>query len=237
MTMTANNTKTAAVPLSEIAYQQIKTRITSLELKPGKQVDETVISASLDIGRTPVREALFRLAAEELVQVRPGRGFFVRDITLKDLKDLFEALLILERSAVALAARRIDPQVLERLERLNRELGSAWERHDYLQVTLLNSRFHRTVYDATGNAFITSYLNLLQNQSQRLAYICFSAPATIDLAAHAEESIRDHRELIERFRTRDETAAVNVITRHIRLFQKRVSDFTLPSEVDLQLIA
>ena len=229
--------KTSQAPLSEIAYQKIKAQIVSLKLKPGQQIDEAAMAASLAIGRTPIRESLFRLAAEELLQVRPGRGFFVRDITLRDLKDLFEALLILERSAVALAARRIGGKELERLDQLNQQVRNAWQREDYLNVTLINSKFHRAVYEASGNAFINSYLNSLQTQSQRLAFICFSAPATIDLAAHAEESIRDHAELIACFQRKDESAAVAVITRHIKLFQKRVSDFTAPSELDLKLIA
>jgi DNA-binding GntR family transcriptional regulator len=222
---------------SEIAYHQIKDRIISLELKPGQQIDASALIESLEIGRTPVRESLFRLAAEDLLRVRPGGGFVVRDITLKDLKDMFETLLILERSAVALAARRIQREAIEHLTQLNREVGEAWRKQDYLQVTLLNSRFHRAVYDATHNAFLTSYLNSLQNQSQRLAFICFSAPATIDLAAHAEESIRDHEELIGCFQKRDERAAVEIISRHIKLFQKRVGDFTTPSELDLKLTA
>ena len=229
--------KTGQTPLSEIAYQKIKAQIVSLKLKPGQQIDESAMAASLQIGRTPIRESLFRLAAEELLQVRSGRGFFVRDITLTDLKDLFEALLILERSAVALAARRIQPKALDHLEQLNRQVQAAWQRQDYLQVTLLNGRFHRAVYTATDNAFIISYLNALQNQSQRLAFICFSAPATIDLAAHAEESIQDHEELIACFRHKSENAAVEIITRHIKLFQKRVADFTSPSELDLKLTA
>jgi DNA-binding GntR family transcriptional regulator len=229
--------KTSPARLSEIAYSKIKDRITRLALKPGEQIDESALAASLEIGRTPIRESLFRLEAEGLLQVSSGRGFFVRDITLKDLKDLFETLLILERSAVALAARRIQREAIEQLAQLNREVGDAWRKQDYLQVTLLNSRFHRAVYTATGNAFVTSYLNSLQNQSQRLAFICFSAPATIDLAAHAAESIRDHEELISCFTKRDESAAVDVITRHIQLFQKRVSDFTTPSELGLKLTA
>ena len=235
--MPSKKKKTNSAPLSEIAYQKIKTLIVGLELKPGQQIDESALATSLEIGRTPVREALFRLAAEELLQVRPGRGFVVRDITLKDLKDLFEALLILERSAVALATRRINQEGLAQLEQLNREVRDAWKQKSFLQVTLLNSSFHRAIYKAAGNAFIDSYLNSLQTQSQRLAFICFSEPATIDLTAHAEESIQDHGELIECFKRKDETAAVEVITRHIKLFQKRVSDFTTPSELDLKLIA
>lgn len=229
---------TPSAPLSEVAYQQIKDMIVSVKLRPGEQVDEGGLAGTLSIGRTPIREALFRLAAEELLQVRSGRGFFVRDVTLSDLKDLFEALLILERSAAALAARRINGEQIRALEGINADFRKAWKKNDFIQVTLLNSRFHRGIYEAAGNTFLNSYLNSLQNQSQRLAYLCYSKPASsIDLESHAEHSIRDHARLIECFAAGDEAGAVQTITEHIRLFQNRVNDFATPSVMEMNLFA
>ncbi len=226
---TPGERKSGAIPLSEVAFQQIKSQIVSLALEPGAQIDETAIAAALDIGRTPIRESLFRLAAEGLLRVRAGRGFFVRDITLNDIKDLFETLMVLERAAVALAARRIDSAGIGRLERLNERFKAAWDRHHYLDVTLANSRFHRQIYAATGNEYMQSYLGSLQTQSQRLAYICFTRPADLDLRAHADESIRDHDALIEYLRKKDETGAVELTTTHIQRFRQRVADYTSPA--------
>jgi len=230
------NKKNGAVSLSEVAFQQIKSQIVSLELEPGEQVDETAMAEALDIGRTPIRESLFRLAAEGLLRFKAGRGFFVRDITLRDIKDLFETLLVLERAAIALAVRRIGPSGIGRLERLNDQFKAAWDRHGYLEVTLANSRFHREIYAATGNEYMQSYLESLQIQSQRLAYICFTRPAELDLRTHAEESIRDHLRLIECLRKKDETAAVDLTTAHIQRFQKRVAEFTTPVLLDQQIV-
>jgi DNA-binding GntR family transcriptional regulator len=229
--------KNSPVPLSEVAFQQIKSQIVHLALLPGEQIDETVMAETLGIGRTPIRESLFRLAAEGLLQVKTGRGFFVRDITLDDIKDLFETLLVLERAAVALAARRIGGSGISRLERLNEEFQAAWKRRHFLDVTLANSRFHRELYAATENAFMRTYLNSLQTQSQRLAYICFTRPAAIDLEAHAEESIRDHHLLIVRLKEKDEAGAVELITGHIQRFRKQVADYTTPALLDLGHVA
>lgn len=229
--------KTNPVPLSEIAFQQIKSQIVCLALEPGVQIDETTMAESLGIGRTPIRESLFRLAAEGLLRVKAGRGFFVRDITLNDIKDLFETLLVLERAAVALAVRRIGQSGILRLEQLNGQFQAACESQQYLDVTLTNSRFHREIYEAAGNEFMKSYLGSLQTQSQRLAYICFIRPAAVDLDAHADESIRDHCELIDCLKKKDEAAAVEMITEHIQRFQKRVADFTTPALLDQQIIA
>lgn len=229
--------KNSPVPLSETAFHQIKSQIVSLTLEPGEQIDETAMGESLGIGRTPIRESLFRLAAEGLLRVKSGRGFFVRDITLSDIKDLFETLLILERAAVALAARRISPAGIGRLERLNGQFQAAWEQQHYLDVTLTNSRFHRQIYAATENDYMQSYLGSLQTQSQRLAYICFTRQAGIDLDAHADGSIRDHRELIEHFQKKDEAAAVESITRHIKRFQMQVADYTIPAVLNQEVVA
>ena len=219
-----------SLPLSEIAYQKIKELIVTLKLGLMDQVDEEWLAKKLSIGRTPIREALFRLNAENLVEVVRGRGFFVRDITLSNLRDLFETMLILERSAVALAAARIQTDQIEELQRINADLRQAWLEKSFLRVTLLNSRFHHIIYKATDNAYLFSYLDNLQNQSQRLAYMCFSKELqSYDIEFHAEMSIKDHQSLIELFKQGNDIEAVKVISEHVKLFQRRVNHFMLPS--------
>lgn len=228
--MSKKKNKIKPLPLSEIAYQKMKELIVTLKLGPGDQVDEEWVAKKFSIGRTPIREALFRLNAENLVEVVHGRGFFIRDITLSNLRDLFETMLILERSAGALAAKRIQTDQIEDLQRINSDLRQAWLEKNFLQVTLLNSRFHRIIYKATENTFLYYYLDNLQNQSQRLAYMCFSKDvSTYDMESHAELSIKDHQSLIELFKQGNEREAVNVISEHVKLFQRRVNHFILPS--------
>ena len=219
-----------SLPLNEMAYQKIKELILTLKLGPRDQVDEEWLSKNLSIGRTPIREALFRLNAENLLEVVRGRGFFVRDITLHSIKDLFETMLILERSAVALAANRIKKDQIEDLQRTNAGLREAWHKKNYLRVTLLNSKFHNTIYKATDNSFLYSYLGNLQLQSQRLAYMCFSKDlSSYDMQSHAELSIKDHQSLIELFKQGNDIEAVKVVSEHVKLFQRRVNHFMLPS--------
>ena len=222
--------RTKSLPLSEIAYQKIKELIVTLKLGPGDQVDEDWVAKELSIGRTPIREALFRLNAEGLVEVVHGRGFFVQDLSLSNLKDLFETMLIMERAAVALAARRIKKDQIEDLQRINADLRQAWLEKNFLQVTYLNSRFHRFIYKATDNSFLFSYLDNLQNQCQRLAYMCFSKEmSSYDMQSHAELSIKDHQVLIELLEQGNDVEAANMITEHVKLFQRRVHHFILPS--------
>ncbi len=216
-------------PLSEIAYQKIKELIVTLKLGPKVQIDEGWLADKLSIGRTPIREALFRLNAEKLVEVVHGRGFFVKDITLSDLRDLFETMLILERSAVALAANRIQTDQIEILQRINTQLSQAWHEKKFLRITVLNSEFHRIIYQAAANTFLYSYLDNLQNQTQRLAYMCFSKElSSFDMLSHAELAIKHHQSLIELFKQGSGAEAVKVISEHVKLFQRRVNHFMLP---------
>ena len=228
--MTKKRNRIKSLPLSEVAYQKIKELIVTLKLGPRDQVDEEWVAKALSIGRTPIREALFRLNADNLVETVSGRGFFVRDITLSSLRDMFETVLILERSAVALAAKRIKKDRIEELQRINGNLSRAWLEKEFLNVTLLNSEFHRVIHKATDNAFLFTYLDNLQNQSQRLAYMCFSKDlSSYDMQSHAELAIKDHQSLIELFKLGNSAKAVKVITEHVKLFQRRVNHFMLPS--------
>ena len=228
--MPKKKTYNKTLPLSEVAYQKIKELIVTLRLSPRDQVDEEWVAEEFSIGRTPIREALFRLNAENLVEAVRGRGFFVRDITLDSIKDLFETMLILERSAAALAAKRIRSDQIEDLQQINVGLGEAWHKENYLRVTLLNSKFHGVIYQATDNSFLISYLDNLQLQSQRLAYLCFSKErSSYDIASHAESAIKDHQALIDLFKQGADIEAVSVISEHVKLFQRRVNHFMLPS--------
>jgi len=223
--------------LSVTAYQKIKEQIVTLKLAPGQQVDEAGLAKELGIGRTPIREAFFRLASENLLQVVQGRGFFVRDITLSDLKDLFEAMLILERAAVALAARRITAAQLDALREKNEQLLAAAKKNDHFEATLSNSKFHRTLYKASHNEFLISALNNIQVQTQRLIYLCYHKDvANISFQSHAQASYDDHVELMDHLENGRQKEVIACMTRHMRLFQKRVNQLMVPSEETLDRV-
>ena len=230
-------TKNNKERLSEKAYRLIKERIIALGLRPGSQVDEATMAAELSIGRTPVREAILRLGAENLLEAVPGKGYFVRSVGLEDIRALFEAMLINERAVVVLAARRIGPGSLAALAETNQALKAAMADKDFLGVTLLNSSLHRLIYLAAQNEFLYSALDHMQNQAQRLAYLCFSKEAgPFDLDQHNDRVTAHHEELIELLEKRDEEGLLKTITAHIQLFHDRVAGYTSPSARGLELL-
>ncbi|MBL4907248.1 MAG: GntR family transcriptional regulator, partial [Sneathiella sp.] len=93
----------------------LEQEIVTGSLKPGTRLDETILADRFGVSRTPVREALTRLAASGLVEIRPRRGAVVATITLKDLMNMFEVMANLEAVCARLAARRITPEEKDEL--------------------------------------------------------------------------------------------------------------------------
>lgn len=215
--------------LREQAYQKLRDQIITLDLRPGAQIIESRLEQELSIGRTPVREALLRLVNEGFLIPVPGRGFYVREITLESVRALFEAVMIMERGGIAFSVQRVSAKEIFELEEVHDSLQKAMSQGEYLQVTLLNSQFHRIIHQSSRNNFLISSLYNLEPQYHRLAYLCFSANSQLDtLSAHFDKVIADHDSLIKSLKARDEKAAVDSITNHIRLFHTRVTQYLFP---------
>ena len=208
---------------SEEAFDEIKNRIISLKLTPGMELDEASLGKELGMGRTPVREALLQLVAGQLVEMVPNRGFFVRPVTLDDVRDLYETMLLLNRGSISITIRRIKPEQITELQATNKELYKAGLKGEILGVTLLNSQFHRILNEATGNVFLQTYLNNLQDQSQRLAYLTYSKRQEEGPSiSHFQLSFDDHEALIASIKKNDEEEAAGIMRRHIKLAHDRV---------------
>ncbi|HXM69797.1 MAG TPA: GntR family transcriptional regulator, partial [Thermoanaerobaculia bacterium] len=127
------------------AYFAIRGLIVSLELPPEAVIDERALMERLEIGRTPVREALRRLAHEQLVEVFPRRGMFVTGVDVRDLARISEVREALEPEAARLAAERATEAEREQLTALAEEIGGGTE------LMALDERVHRAIYAAAHN--------------------------------------------------------------------------------------
>lgn len=140
--------------ISEHIHQALTEDITSGTLKPGEELDETVIAQRFNASRTPVREALRQLGASGLVEIRPRRGVIVSRLTAERLSDMFEASAEIEAVCVRLASYRISAIERAKLQTLyndSERLVQAGRVEDYREF---NSRFHQAIYEATHNHFL-----------------------------------------------------------------------------------
>jgi DNA-binding GntR family transcriptional regulator len=212
-----------SVLLSEKAYYLIREQIISMKMLAGSQVDERTLEKELSIGRTPIREAIQRLSSERLLDYVQGRGYFVKTISLQDIKDIFESMMILERTAVYFACKRIDSQQLKKLYRLHDEHQKATLNKDYLNIIYKNGEIHRTIYEAARNLYLLPLLNSLQDQSMRMGYIVHSKEAhPTDLDEYNKKAVNDHYLILKCFENEDDKKAIEVMADHINRFYVRV---------------
>lgn len=148
------------------AYLRLEEMIITMELEPGSLISETELARKLDLGRTPIREALQRLAAEHLVDVMPHRGIRVSPIDVRKQMRLLEVRRELERLVASRAARRASPEQRQHL----RKLAEAFETDgtaDYHAFLIIDRDFNTALSEASDNAFAVAALQSLHGLSRR----------------------------------------------------------------------
>jgi DNA-binding GntR family transcriptional regulator len=171
------------------------------------------------------------------VESLPKHGFFIKPITIDDVKSLFEAVMFSERVCAFLSVKRVKENQVEKVNQLHTDLQKAMKKRDFLNVTLLNSDFHRIIHEATENKFLCSSLNHLQNQTQRLAYLAYSKEMSPnDLEVHFSRVTEDHENIIALLEKRDQNGLVLKVTEHIQLFYSRIVTYMSPPTEGLDII-
>jgi len=195
--------------LADKAYHEIRGLIVSPELAPGAVIDERELIGRLEIGRTPVREALRRLAQERLVEVYPRRGMFVTGVDVRELARLSEVRAVLEPEAARLAAERATDADRAELALLLSELDAgAGELID------LDERIHRAVYRAAHNDLLEATLEQYYVLALRIWSIA------LDRARELEEAVEAHRALLEAIHDGDGERAAATMRAHVENFEQ-----------------
>ena len=200
---------------SEEAYLRIRDRIVSLAMAPGSVVNEARLREELQIGRTPIREALQRLARENLVKSIPHRGTFVTDVNITDLARITEVRVVLESHAARLAAEKLSTADRRAVE----ELLAVVERRsvtDQKQLMRLDQEIHQLVYRAARNPFLESTLERYFNLSLRLWYL------VLDREVRLREAVDEHVELLKAILVGDGERAEQIMRRHVTGFEHEI---------------
>ena len=142
----------------------LEQRIVEGELGNGKRLDETELSGFYGVSRTPVREALQRLAESGLAEHLPRRGTFVRAPSLSQLVEMFEVMAELECMAIRLAARRATAEDIDALEKDNETCRAAVAADDTKKYYEVNARLHGRIYQMSGNSFLASEARRLHDR-------------------------------------------------------------------------
>ena len=219
--MVVSSAVTASEPaqtsLAERAYLALRDRLITLDIRPGEPIDDLRIAGELEVGRTPVREALKRLEEDRLVVAYPRRGTFATSVDITDLAHINEIRVALEPLAAARAARHATVEQTAALQDLLEQLAAAEERPgDRTDLMRLDLAVHRAMYRACGNPHLESVLIRYHNLATRI--FCLFLDRLSDVAGH----INEHVGLLTAILDHDPDEAERLARAHVLGFETAV---------------
>ncbi|MGN6157854.1 MAG: GntR family transcriptional regulator [Devosia sp.] len=159
----------------QTVYEQLRLAIVNLDLPPGSPLDEVRLSQQFALSRTPVREALVRLAGDGLVTTLPNRSTVVAPIDFERLPVYFEALTLMYRVTTRAAAQRRMPRHIAAMRQAQAQYVEAVARNDAVSMISTNRDFHLAIAEAGGNSYFTSWFSRLLDEGRRLLRLYYYA--------------------------------------------------------------
>ena len=202
--------------LADRAYVELRDRIVTLRIPPGAPIDEDQLGADLGMGRTPVREAIKRLALENLVTVFPRRGTFASDINITDLAHISDVRTVLEGHAAYRAAERITEAQQAELNELLEELGRSQGSDDVEALMALDARVHRFIYSCAGNPYLETTLARYFNLSLRIWHL------VLDRLPHLFARVHEHDDVLHAIAAGKPKQARDILADHISTFEREI---------------
>ena len=196
----------------------LEQRIVEGELGNGKRLDETELSGFYGVSRTPVREALQRLAESGLAEHLPRRGTFVRSPSLSQLVEMFEVMAELECMAIRLAARRATSNDIDALEKDNETCRAAVAANDTKKYYEVNARLHDRIYQMSGNSFLANEARRLHDRLRPFRRL------QLRVRGRMEESMAEHDIILAALRDGDANRAMETMKKHITIVGVRFND-------------
>ena len=175
--------------IADRAYAALRDSIVTLRLPPGTALREDALMRELDLGRTPLREAVKRLALEGLVEVRPRSGTYVTDVRAQDISHIAELRAELEAQAARLAAKRLDDTGRALAAALDAELQAIEGTTGVDAFMRLDERVHRFVWEAAGNPYLLDALERLWALSLRIWHLVLDRVETLPAAVHEQRAL------------------------------------------------
>ena len=202
--------------IAERAYAELRSRIVTLRLPPGTLLREDELMRELGIGRTPLREAVKRLALENLVAVQPRSGTFVTSVDAADIIHISEVRAEVEAQAAELAARRMEPELRERAEAMLEQVRELERAADADELMRLDESIHRLIWDGSHNPYLIETLERYFQLSLRVWYV------VLDRVPGLGASVVDQAHLLEAILDRDPARARSLMREHVLAFEREI---------------
>ena len=209
--------KVAAAPAGEKAYEYLKAKIFSGQFTAGKRLVEERIANEVGVSRTPVRDALHRLALEGLIEPLEGKGFCVPYDTREIIEELFDIRTCVEGYALRLICEKISEETLEQLEGFTKKAKEALERKKTKEVFEWNTSFHDTLYGLL--AYRPRFHNLITNIRENVLRY---RKHTLHYLKGAEKAVDGHQRILLALKLGDPDICERMMRQHIQEAKKEV---------------
>jgi DNA-binding GntR family transcriptional regulator len=215
--------------VSEDVYQTLKKDILTCRHSPGAVLRENQLAAEYGSSRVPVREACSRLQQEGLLEVVPYKGYFVSQVSLKDIADYFDLRLLLETHALGQAFRRSPDADLSTLEDLASHEYKYRDRATYFEFLEHNRQFHVALADLSGNAKLARIISQVLEQMQRFFFL------GLDLGDFGPEMREEHELLTRALLAGNRDHAVDYLGKQIERSKERILKALVTQRADITI--
>ena len=190
------------------ALDALRRAIIGGELRPGQRVGQDEFALRLGISIAPVREALRTLEQEGQLTYLPRRGYFVTELHLADLREIYELRALLEARVARCALRALDDEAITRVERAAADCERAVEGGDVLAELEANRRFHMRILEAGGQPHALRLIRLLWDSTEAYRALYYNSPE------ERRESLHAHRRILDALRGGDPERLIAALDEH-----------------------
>jgi DNA-binding GntR family transcriptional regulator len=183
--------------LRQQAYKIIKDKIVCLQIKPGERLFEADLAKDLNMGRTPVREAILMLENEKLVECNDKQGYLVRKLSREEAYDFFAIRLVIEDFAIPLIIKGLTDNTIAELEHNIEKVKGCVENNDFYNIIRYETEFHEILYRTTNSKVFVEIISGIVDKFQWLRAIGLSAPGGV------QQSLDEHLKILGAYKAKD----------------------------------
>lgn len=208
----------------DLAYEDIRGQILTMELEPGSRIDEVSLATAIGASRTPVREALHQLATEDLVTIMPRGGYQVSSMDIQKFHHVIDMQMLVARAATHRLVQSADETDFDTLQEATDWVDQAIAAEDSGLIAQRNNALHTLEVRLCGNPFFTQFAETIYTHAERFASLSFGGHQRFrdDLAKHYDNVKCHHEDYLKALRHRDLAAALSIAEAHVLLFRDRV---------------
>jgi DNA-binding GntR family transcriptional regulator len=215
-------------------YKHLKTSILTFRVLPGENLDETQLSKTFGLSRTPLREVFRQLAGDGYVDIRANRGARASEMSYTTLRDFFLAAPMIYGAILRLAATNASETQIEALKSAQLECKKSLHTGTSADRALANNRFHEITGAMAGNVYLLPSFNRLLIDHARIS-MTFYRPQNAQMTENVSLASDQHDQIIAAIEARDESSAAQLANEHWKLSRDQIELFVMPDALEATL--